>query len=68
MRFVTTVATGGRGIFFLLLNFFQKRLQKVMYFPSNLRTFCVISFTDSADVGVYCENLRIYCVCNILYK
>ena len=39
-----------------------------MYFPSNLRTFCVISFTDSADVGIYCENLRIYCVCNILYK
>ena len=34
----------------------------VMYFLSNIRTFCIISFTDNVDLGAYCEILRTYCV------
>ena len=33
-----------------------------MYILSNLRTFCVISFTDGVNLSTYCENLRTYCV------
>ena len=43
------VATGGRGIFFLVSYYFEKYPQKFMYFLSNLRTFCVISFTDGVN-------------------
>ena len=33
-----------------------------MYFLSNLCTFCVISFFNGVNLGVYCEKLRTYCV------
>ena len=37
-------------------------MQKFMHFLSNLRTFCVILFTDGVNLGTYCENLRTSCV------
>ena len=45
------VATGGCGIFSWRRNFFQKTMQKPMYFLSNSRTFCVIQ-----DI---CRNVEI---------
>ena len=42
MEFVATVMTGGCGIFSWCRNFFQKTMQKPMYFLSTLCTFCVI--------------------------
>ena len=33
-----------------------------MYILSNLRTFCIISFTDSVNLATYRENLKKYCV------
>ena len=40
--------------FFWQRNVFRKH--HFMYFLSNLRTFCIISFTDSVNLGTYCEN------------
>ena len=33
-----------------------------MYFLSNLRTFCIISFTDGVSLGTCCENFCTFCV------
>ena len=33
-----------------------------MYFLSNFRTFCIISFTDIVSLGTCCENFRTLCV------
>ena len=33
-----------------------------MYFLTDLRTFFIISFTDGANLGTYCEHLRTYYV------
>ena len=60
--FAATVATGSRGIFYLE-ECYQKTPHNFMCFLSNLRTFCVISFTAiSVNLGPYRENLRTYCV------
>ena len=43
MEFVTTVTTdGGREFFFLVSYFLHKTTQNIIYFLSNLYTFCVI--------------------------
>ena len=46
---------------------FQKKTQDFKCFLSNLRAFCVISFTNGINLGTYCENLRTI-LCKILYK
>ena len=33
-----------------------------MYFLTDLRTLFVISFTDGASLGTYCDHLRTYYV------
>ena len=47
------VATSGRVMFLE---------KKEILNSSQLRTFCVISFTNCVNLGTYCENLRTYCV------
>ena len=56
--------TNLRQTFFLRrqYNVFRKHCKIFMYFLSNLRTFCVISFTEGVNLGTYCDNLRSYCV------
>ena len=67
--FAATVATGSRGIFYLE-ECYQKTPHNFMCFLSNLRTFCVISFTDAVNIldlisrGTYCVRYT----CKILYK
>ena len=50
------VATSGLGNFSFCHNFFRKHCEK--YIPSNLHTFCVISYTTSVNLGTCCENLK----------
>ena len=41
---------------------FSEKKSNIIYFLSNLSTFCIISYTNGVNLGTYCEKLHTYCV------